>query len=74
MDYSVQEYLERRSSAELFGFLRTCMLKRQWGAYEAAIPLIFRKLEGRGLTIPEEILASWSAFLRGKEEKESPTE
>ena len=63
MEYTVQAYLERRSSAELIGFLRSCMQDDRWEQYEQTVPLVLDALKNRNETIPEQIRQSWCSYI-----------
>ena len=62
-EHSVQSYIERYSSIELLGLLRTCMWRNEWYQHRHTIPLIFNTLQVRNVPIPEQIQTAWENFL-----------
>ena len=63
MEHTIIAYLERRTPMELLGFLNLCMLQNQRHQYAQIVPQIFELLQRHGIPVPDQISASWEAFL-----------
>lgn len=74
MTHGTGSHLVSVSSADLRGILYTCSMGGRWHAYDHVVPQIFQILEERGEVIPEEISASWQAYLNADKEQIVPSD
>ena len=61
-NYTIEAYLNRRTTEELVAFLRHCMGKNLWEQYADTVPLIIDIIQKRGIELQGIVIASWEEY------------